>query len=81
MLRKFHKLLVVAGVLSLIVFFGAPPAMAHAEFDYSVPSDSAQVDEPVSEILVVFTAQAEPVGDGFVLIDEEAVAVDIESLT
>ena len=47
----------------------APSVGAHTGFESSDPADGAQVDAPVSTIVLTFTGPAEPAGDGFVILD------------
>ena len=45
------------------------PAAAHTEFESSDPADGAVLDGPVDTVTVVFTADAEPAGGGFEVLD------------
>ncbi len=47
----------------------ALPAMAHTAFESSDPADGAVASGPVTEIVLVFSGEANPVGDGFVVLD------------
>ena len=61
-------------LLALIVSMSSSGMVsAHTDFDGSTPSDGATVDAPVSEVTVVFTAFAEPAGEGFVALDPAGV--------
>ncbi len=51
------------------VWFGAFPVLAHTAFEASDPMEGAVLPEPVDRIEVVFTGEAEPAGDGFVVLD------------
>jgi methionine-rich copper-binding protein CopC len=44
---------------------------AHAELDYTVPTDGASVAEPVGEITVAFDEAVTPVGNGFEVLDPQ----------
>ena len=57
----------VAGIASTVIFLLllTSPASAHTDFESSTPSDGAAVDGPFGEITLVFTTEAEPVGDKF----------------
>jgi copper transport protein len=46
---------------------------AHTGFESSTPADSATVAEPVTDVFIVFTGPATPVGDGFVALDPDGV--------
>ncbi len=59
--------------LLLIVFaslwLGTTRAEAHTEFESSNPADQDVIDQPVSEIEVVFAGVADPAGEGFVVLE------------
>lgn len=61
----------VAGIASTVIFLFllTSPASAHTDFESSTPSDGASVDGPFGEITLVFTTEAEPVGDKFQILD------------
>lgn len=48
-------------------------AAAHTELESSHPSDGDAVDEPVSQISLIFTRPVEPISDGFVAFDEQGI--------
>lgn len=52
-----------------LLTLGALPALAHAEFVSSDPSDGAVADDPVTRVEIVFSGEAEPSGEGFVIRD------------
>lgn len=64
--------LIAAGLLAVLAFSGSP-ASAHAGVESSDPADGAVVDDPVSEITLVFTDETEPVGDGFRVVEANGV--------
>lgn len=66
MIRRILLALVFA--LPILVL-GGLPALAHAEFVSSDPSDGAVADAPVTRIEIVFSGEAEPSGEGFVVRD------------
>ncbi|MFW2382160.1 MAG: CopD family protein [Acidimicrobiales bacterium] len=68
---------VVAGVLLLI----ASPALAHTGFESSSPADGDVVDQPVSQITLTFTGEANPVGDGFEVLDADGIIRVPDSVT
>jgi copper transport protein len=53
----------------LTVLAGASPAFAHTAFESSDPADGEVLRRPVERIRLVFTGEAEPVGEGFVVQD------------
>ena len=55
------------GIAALLV--GAPAASAHTDFDSSTPAHGDVVAEPVSSVVVVFTADTQPVDDLLVALD------------
>ncbi|MFT4774369.1 MAG: copper transport protein [Ilumatobacter sp.] len=61
--------LVVAAGLVLV----PATASAHTGFQSSTPADGAAMDEPVSLVTVVFTGEANPVGDQFVALTPDGV--------
>ncbi len=66
----------VAGALAIVVaasLAGTGIASAHTGFESSTPADKAELDSPVDEITLVFSGDAEPAGDGFVILDAEGV--------
>lgn len=58
--------LVVAGL-----WLTAPPALAHTAFESSDPADGTTVESPISQITIVFSGEAEPAGDGFIVLDPD----------
>lgn len=69
----------MGSVVAAIAWPGA--VAAHTELESSQPSDGEIVDQPISQILLTFTRQVEPVSGGMVAFDErgveqEPVAVD-----
>ena len=56
-------------VVATVVF--AQPAVAHTDFDYSVPTDGASVGDPVSEVTVAFTLPVTLIGNGFEAFDPQ----------
>ena len=61
--------LVVAAGLVLV----PATASAHTGFQSSTPSEGAAMDEPVSLVTIVFTGEANPVGDQFVALTPDGV--------
>ncbi|NNF53044.1 MAG: copper resistance protein CopC [Acidimicrobiales bacterium] len=64
--KTFAALSVVTVLLALLL---AGPVGAHTGFDHSNPAVGAQVEGPLSELEFVFTGEAEPAGEGFVVLD------------
>ncbi len=60
---------VVLALVAATIWLTAPAASAHTAFVSSNPADGATLDEPVSEITVVFSGEAQPSGEGFVVLD------------
>ncbi len=56
-------------VIALQSVLHSTPASAHTGFDVSDPADGDQLSEPVSEVVITFTGEAEPTGEGFVALD------------
>ena len=63
------------GVLVVAAGLGLVPATAsaHTGFQSSTPSEGAAMDEPVSLVTIVFTGEANPVGDQFVALTPDGV--------
>lgn len=68
-LRSLAALLVA----SLALLLSAGPANAHTGFESSDPADGAVVDGPIDEITLVFSGEATPAGEGFVVLDSSGV--------
>ena len=66
---QVRRLAVAVAVLSVLGMWFAVPTAAHTGFESSNPSDGAVVDEPVEQITVVFSGEAEPTGEGFEALD------------
>ncbi len=58
----------ILATLTIVVAF-AVPASAHTGFDSSNPADGETIADPISQITLVFTGEAEPTGDGFQVLD------------
>ena len=65
-LRSARRVLPLA--LLVLVLAPGPPAGAHTAFESSEPAEGETVDHPIDRITVVFTGEAEPAGDGFVVL-------------
>ena len=59
----------IALVLIATLWLGIQPAFAHTEFSLSEPTDQSLVTGPVDQISVAFIGEAEPAGEGFVVVD------------
>lgn len=66
MLKRSVLALITAAAILLL---GATPAFAHTEFASSNPGDGSVLERPVTLIELVFSGEAEPAGDGFVVRD------------
>lgn len=65
---------VLAVLIALTVsIFGAGTASAHTGFESSTPSDGVATDAPVELVTIVFTGEANPVGDKFVALTPDGV--------
>lgn len=60
---------IVAGLVLLTIAFWSGPAAAHTDFVSSSPSDQAVVSGEVAEVVLVFSGDAKPAGEGFVVLD------------
>lgn len=68
--RRFKYRLFVLPLLMLGVgVLAGPPAGAHTGFESSDPVDGGAVDGPLGAITIVFSAAAEPAGEGFEVLD------------
>lgn len=65
--RWGHLCAVLLGIAALLV--GASTASAHTDFDSSTPAQGDVVAEPVSSVVVVFSADTQPVDDLLVALD------------
>jgi copper transport protein len=65
-MRQLMRAVPIALALAVL---GAAPATAHTAFESSNPSDGETLSVPVHRIVLVFSGEAEPAGDGFVLLD------------
>lgn len=70
--RLVGVLLVALGALCVAVF-DAGQASAHTGFSSSTPADGAMVETPVELVSLVFTGEANPVGDGFVALTADGI--------
>lgn len=66
-LRRFAASCLV--VFAVAVTMLVPSAAAHTGFESSDPADGTVVDAPVDVVTLVFTAEAEPTGVGFEILD------------
>lgn len=73
-MRLIFRRLVALAVLSVsFPMLVAEPAAAHTGFESSDPADNAVIGEPVDRIEIRFSGPAEPVGEGFVVLDATGV--------
>jgi methionine-rich copper-binding protein CopC len=63
--RRISAIIAVLLALGLSLV-GAGRASAHTGFESSTPTDGAAIDEAVELVTIVFTGEANPVGDKFV---------------
>lgn len=64
-----RRLLVALFVGAAVLLVAMPGASAHTSFAGSTPADRAVLDQPVSEITLTFSGEAEPAGEGFAVLD------------
>lgn len=69
----FRRLLAAVMVVITLVVTSGSPAFAHTGFESSSPSDGETVDGPISEISLVFTGDASPAGEGFVILGVDGI--------
>ncbi|MDH3301375.1 MAG: copper resistance protein CopC/CopD, partial [Acidimicrobiia bacterium] len=62
---------VAASMAAIMLLLVESPAAAHAGVESSDPTAGAVLDDPVSEITLVFTDRTEPIGDGFQVIEAD----------
>lgn len=55
----------------VVLVWAATPAGAHTGFESSDPADGAVVEADLDTITIAFTNEAEPAGEGFVVLDPE----------
>ncbi len=67
------KRLIAALAFAVILTLSPTPASAHTGFESSDPANGTVLGQPVAAITLVFTAQAEPSGDGFQVLDSDGV--------
>ena len=61
---------------AVITVLSIAPAFAHTGFESSNPPDGAVVDEPLDRIELVFSGEAAPAGDGFVVLDPSGTVLE-----
>ncbi len=64
---------VVGLTFAVFLTLSPMPASAHTGFESSSPADGALLSDSVETITMVFTAEAEPTGDGFQILDANGV--------
>lgn len=62
-------MIVALGIVALVG--GAPTASAHTDFESSAPAEGDVIAEPVTSVVLVFTAVTEPVDDLVVALDAD----------
>ena len=67
-IRRTPAVVFAAAALVLVL---AAPAAAHTGFESSDPADGATVDAGLDTLTIVFTNEAEPSGEGFVILDPD----------
>lgn len=69
--RRQAVLLLV--LIATVVAMGGRPVSAHTDFESSSPADGETVDQGVAEVVITFTGEATPFGDGFTVLDPQGV--------
>ena len=69
MRSRFLRVVVAVAMAVVMLGMSAAPAAAHTGFESSDPADGATVEAGLDTITIVFTNEAEPAGDGFVVLD------------
>lgn len=80
--RRWAAFMVASVIGALLVVGDAAQVSAHTGFESSEPSSGAVVDQPVGVVTIVFTGEANPVGDQFVVLTPDGElqrAVSIET--
>jgi copper transport protein len=80
--RRISAIVTVLLALGLSIV-GSGTASAHTGFESSTPSDGGAIDEPVELVTIVFTGEANPVGDEFVALTAQGALqepVSVETL-
>lgn len=71
-MRSLLGRLVLVAIAAMVVTVGnAGPASAHTGFESSDPSEGEVVSAGLATVTIVFTNEAEPAGDGFVVLDPD----------
>lgn len=70
---RFRSLLIAAFVGLMSALAGSAPVSAHTGFESSTPADGTTVDQPVDVVTIVFTGEANPVGDRFIALTPDGV--------
>ncbi|MBT8241410.1 MAG: copper resistance protein CopC/CopD [Acidimicrobiales bacterium] len=68
MILARRTILLVLAVAAAVIGY-ASPASAHTGFESSTPADGATVVDPLTEINLVFSGEAEPTGSAFEILD------------
>lgn len=71
MRSRFLRVVVAVAMAIVMLGMSAAPAAAHTGFESSDPADGATVEAGLDTITIVFTNEAEPAGDGFVILDPD----------
>lgn len=74
-LRLLARVVVLwAALFGFSGFLWSSPVAAHTGFDSSVPEDGESVTGQLGEIVLLFSGEAEPVGDGFQVVSGSGLA-------
>lgn len=75
------RLVAVAALTAALATAPASRAIAHTDFDFSLPTDGAVVPEPVDEITIGFTLPVTLVGNGFEVLDPQGKVLEPFAVT
>ncbi len=79
--RCLFRSLFTTVLVVFVLVFAAGPAAAHTGFESSEPADGDVVDGPVDEIIISFSGESQPAGEGFVVLDSSGVVRAPDSVT
>lgn len=78
--RRFAEAVLALVVVGMVMVLAASPASAHIELSDSDPQNVSTVDEPVDQVRLTFSGEADPVLDQFAIEDAGGNAVPITSV-
>ena len=72
-MNLFRRFAAIAALVVMTLSWLALPAGAHTGFESSDPADGSTVTGELDSIVLSFSGQAEPAGEGFVILDSTGV--------